>query len=61
MMNTGKNILVGKSYAMATLKMGICFHKLKMPQDAKAFYQEVIQRFPKTDVAKTAQQNLKSI
>jgi TolA-binding protein len=51
----------GRRYAQATLKMGLCFHKLKMPQDAKAFYQEVIQRFPKTKVSKAAQKNLKSI
>lgn len=51
----------GKKYAQATLKMGLCFQKLKMPQDAKAFYHEVIQRYPKTRVSIAAQKNLKSI
>ena len=56
-----KNFPKGEKYADATLKMGQAFQRLKMNQDAKAFYQEVIQRFPKTAVANKAQENLKSI
>ena len=51
----------GKRYAQATLKMGMCFQRLKMNQDAKAFYKEVIQRYPNTRVSIRAKENLKSI
>lgn len=51
----------GRRYAQATLKMGLSFQKLKMNKDAKAFYKEVIQRYPKTRVALRAQANLKSL
>lgn len=51
----------GKNYAEATLKMGQCFQKLQMNQDAKAFYKEVIQRFPNTQVAQKAQSHLRNI
>lgn len=51
----------GKFYAEATLKMGHCFEKLEMRQDAKAFYKEVIQRFPNTQLAQKAQSSLKNI
>lgn len=56
-----KQYPTGKHYAEATLKLGLCFQKLKMNQDAKAFYKEVIQRFPKTSASQQAQKNLKSI
>jgi TolA-binding protein len=51
----------GRHYAQATLKMGLCFQKLKLSRDAKPFYKEVIQRFPNTEVAQRAEANLKSI
>ena len=51
----------GKRYAQATLKMGLSFQKMRMNQDAKAFYKEVIQRYPKTRVAVQAQKNLKKL
>lgn len=51
----------GRRYAQATLKMGMCFQRLKMNQDAKAFYKEVIQRYPNTKVSNRAQKNLKNI
>ncbi len=56
-----KSFPKGRRYAQATLKMGLCFQKLKMGQDAKAFYQEVIQRYPNTKASMDAQKNLKSI
>jgi TolA-binding protein len=56
-----KNYPKGSKYADATLQMGLCFQKLKMNQDAKAFFQEVIQRYPKSSVANKAEANLKSI
>ena len=51
----------GKRYADSTFKMGECFRNLKMNRDARAFYQEVVDRFPKTAVAKAAQKRLKTI
>ncbi|MEM7645835.1 MAG: tetratricopeptide repeat protein, partial [Pseudomonadota bacterium] len=51
----------GKRYAQATLKMGLSFQKLKMGRDAKAFYKEILQRYPKTRVAAQARKNLKSL
>ncbi len=51
----------GRSYAQATLKMGICFEKLQMNNDAKAFYKEVIQRYPNTRVSVRAEENLKKL
>lgn len=51
----------GRNYAQATLKMGMCFQKLKMNQDAKAFYKEVIQRYPNTQVSIKAESNLKRL
>lgn len=51
----------GKHYAQATLKMGLCFQKLRMNQDAKAFYKEVIQRYPNTRVSVRAKKNLKRL
>ncbi len=51
----------GRKYAQATLKMGLAFQKLKMDNDAKAFYKEVIQRYPNTKVANRAQANLKRL
>ena len=56
-----RNFPKGDKYPDATLKMGLAFQKLKMNQDAKAFYQEVIQRYPKSATASKAQENLKSI
>ncbi len=51
----------GRRYPHATLKMGLCFQKLKMANDAKAFYKEVIQRYPNTRVSVRAEQNLKKL
>ena len=51
----------GRRYAQATLMMGKSFQRLKLNQDAKAFYKEVIQRYPNTKVSLQAQQNIKSL
>ena len=51
----------GTRYAQATLKMGLSFQKLKMNQDAKSFYKEVIQRYPNTRVSNVAEENLKRL
>lgn len=51
----------GKKYAAATYEIGQCFEKLKLPRDAKAFYQEIIERYPKTKMSARAQSKLKKI
>ena len=51
----------GKEYPQATFKMGLCFQKLKMDEDAKAFYKELIQRYPKKPLARKAGKILKSM
>jgi TolA-binding protein len=56
-----KNFPRGRRYPHATLKMGLCFQKLKMDNDAKAFYKEVIQRYPNTRVSVRAEENLKRL
>lgn len=45
----------------ATLKIGIAFQELGMKSEAKAFYDEVLDRFPKDIAAKTAAQKLKQL
>lgn len=51
----------GKKYPQATFKMGLCFQKLKMDEDAKAFYKELIQRYSKSSFAREARKILKSM
>ena len=51
----------GKKYAAATYEIGHCFEKLKLPRDAKAFYQEIVERYPKTKMSARAQSKLKKI
>jgi TolA-binding protein len=51
----------GKNFAVATYKMGICFQELGMKEDAKAFYEEVISKFPKSDEAKKSRIRLQKI
>ena len=51
----------GKSFATATYKMGICFQELGMKEDAKAFYEEVISKFPKSDEAKKSRIRLQKL
>lgn len=51
----------GKNFAVATYKMGICFQELGMKEDAKAFYDEVISKFPKSDEAKKSRIRLQKL
>ena len=51
----------GQRYAKATFKMGLAFQKLKKPEDAKAFYEEVIQGYPETKLSAQAQANLSQL
>lgn len=51
----------GKFFAEATYKTGVCFQELGMVDEAKVFYNEVIEKFPSSDVSKKANYRLKSI
>jgi TolA-binding protein len=51
----------GKNFSTATYKMGICFQELGMKEDAKAFYEEVISKFPKSDEAKKSRIRLQKL
>jgi TolA-binding protein len=51
----------GKFAAEATYKTGVCFQELGMNDEAKVFYQEVVAKFPQSDIAKKAQYRLKSL
>ena len=45
----------------ALLKMGLCFEQLKLPKDAKLFYETVIKQFPRSRAAKVAKKRLKQL
>lgn len=51
----------GKRYAEATYKIGVSFSELNLKSEAKSFYGEVIDKFPKNEWAKKAQSRLKSL
>lgn len=44
----------GKNYADATYKIGVSFQELKMKDEAKVFFEEVLQKFPKSPSARKA-------
>ena len=48
----------GKFYKESTLKIGLCFQKLEMHKEAKVFFREIVESFPKSESAKTAQKLL---
>jgi TolA-binding protein len=51
----------GKSYAEATYKIGVCFQNLGMKDDAKAFFKEVVDKYPSAKEAGLAKSKLKKI
>lgn len=51
----------GRRYADATYKIGVSFQELQMRDEAKAFYEEVIAKFPKSKEAQKAEYRLKKI
>lgn len=51
----------GKMYADATYKIGVCFQELKMKDEAKAFFDEVVSKFPGSKEAKKAAFRMKSL
>ncbi len=48
-----------KHTAVALLRIGQSFEALGMKDDAKGFYQELVEKFPKSSEAKTAKKKLK--
>jgi len=58
---------VRKSYPSSSLapeaifKMGVCFENLKLPKDAKLFYNTVVQKHPKSKAADKAKKRLKDL
>ena len=51
----------GKEFPAATYKIGVSFQELGMADEARAFYEEVIAKFPKGKDAKSAQARLKAL
>lgn len=51
----------GKHLAESTYKMAVCFQELGMKDEAKAFYDEVNNKFPGSPEAKKAKTRLKSL
>ncbi len=51
----------GQKYSEATYKIGLCFSELGMKSEAKAFLDEVVEKFPKTRMAEKAQLRLKNL
>lgn len=51
----------GKMYADATYKIGVCFQELKMKDEARAFFDEVVSKFPGSKEAKKAAFRMKTL
>ncbi len=51
----------GKNYSKATYMIGVCFQELNMMSEAKAFYQEVLDKFSKSSWASKAKYRLNRI
>jgi len=51
----------GKFVPEATYKSGVSFQELGMNDEAKVFYKEVLEKYPKSDMSKKAQIRLKSL
>ena len=47
-----------KFYVKSTLQIGLCFQKLEMHKEAKVFFREVVESFPKSAEAKEAKKFL---
>lgn len=55
------NFPKGKNYSEATYKIGVCFQELNMKDEARAFYTEVIEKFPKSKSARSAKYRLNQL
>lgn len=48
----------GSNVALAIYKIGVCFQELKMKDDAKNFYEDVVNKYPNTQPARKAKYRL---
>lgn len=51
----------GSEYAEATLKIGLCFQNMGLKDDAKVFFKEVVEKYPKSKEADSAKSKLKKL
>jgi TolA-binding protein len=51
----------GKRYSEATYKIGVSFQELGMKSEAKAFFDEVVEKYPKSQSATRAKTRLKNL
>lgn len=51
----------GTEYAEATLKIGLCFQNMGLKDDAKVFFKEVVEKYPKSKEADSAKSKLKKL
>jgi TolA-binding protein len=51
----------GTNYADATYKIGVCFQEMGMKTEAKAFFDEAVERFPNSRTAEKAKYRLKTL
>ena len=51
----------GRRYRQATYKIGVSFQELGLKDEARAFYKEVVDKFPKTKTADQAKSRLKKL
>ena len=51
----------GRRYRQATYMIGLSFHELGLKSEARSFYKEVVDKFPKTKTATQAKKQLKKL
>lgn len=51
----------GSDYAHATYRIGLAFQSMGLKDDAKAFFKEVVEKFPKSKEASLAKDKLKKL
>ncbi len=51
----------GKRYSDSTYKIGVCFQEMGLKSEAKAFYEEVIEKFPKSRMADKSRYRIKNL
>lgn len=51
----------GKNFADATYKIGVCFQEMGKNAEAKVFFDEVLEKFPKSATARKAQYRIKNL
>ncbi|MEC9283290.1 MAG: tetratricopeptide repeat protein [Bdellovibrionota bacterium] len=59
--NYRKKYPKGRRVSLATYNIGVCFQELKLNEEAKAFYQETLDKYPKTDAFRKAKYRLNQL